>query len=459
MGIVIQNGILVSGEKSYKADIRIVGEQIAKVEKQITANEDETVIDVAGKLIFPGFIDGHTHLDMDSGTTVTADDFYTGTKAALMGGTTMVIDFATQEKGNTLNAAFFKWMKKAEGKSSCDFGFHMAIVEWKESVKAELKEMTALGVSSFKIYLAYDNLRVNDAAVYEILQEMKQIGGLVGVHCENGDLVNIRVKQCLERGETEPKFHAVSRPDSVEAEAIARLLYIAKLADCSVHIVHLSTKEGLSVIRHARENGQKVQVETCPQYLLLQEECYQLPGFEGAKYVCSPPLRTDLDREALWQGIAQDEIQTVSTDHCCYRYQGQKDMGKEDFSKIPNGLPGIEHRPQLLYTFGVLSGKISKEKMCQILSENNAKVFGCYPQKGAILPGSDADLVIWSDCDENITVTNQLMNADYTPYEGFHIRGKPEHVFLRGQQVVKDAEIVLERQGKYVKRNTSCFPQ
>lgn len=453
MGIVIKNGTIVSAKESVQQDVRIEGEKIALVGENLLVSEGDTVYDARGKLLFPGFIDAHTHLDMSNGVTVTADDFASGTRAAIAGGTTMVIDFATQDKGHMMGEAFYQWMAKAEQKSSCDFGFHMAIVDWNDETREELANMIRIGVPTFKVYLAYDNLRVNDRELYELLLELRSLGGLVGVHCENGDLVNELVEEQLRLGHTGPEAHPLSRPAEVEAEAISRLLYIAKLADCPVHVVHLSTRLGLEEIRKARANGQKVYVETCPQYLVMDDSVYHLSDFEGAKYVCSPPIRRKNDQEALWRGLANGEIQTVATDHCSFNFRGQKELGRDDFSQIPNGLPGLEHRPEILYTYGVCAGRITKEKMCEVLAENNARLFGCFPRKGVIAPGSDADLVIWKDCREIITAGTQQHNVDYTPYEGMEILGKPETVFLRGREVVRDGQVVSPDTGIFISRH------
>lgn len=452
MAIIIKNGTVVSPTQSIMQDIRIEGEKIAQVGENLPVTAEDIVYDARGNLIFPGFIDAHTHMDMDNGKIVTADDFASGGRAAIAGGTTLLIDFATQEKGHLMGEAFYQWMAKAEQKCSCDYAFHMAIIDWNEETRQELANMFRIGVSSFKVYLAYDNLRINDRELYELLCDMKKLGGIVGVHCENGDLVNELVAEQLAAGNTSPAAHPVSRPAEVEAEAISRLLYIAKLADCPVHIVHLSTKLGLEEIRKARSNGQTVYVETCPQYLLMDDHVYSQPDFEGAKFVCSPPIRKKEDQEALWEGIINGEIQTIATDHCSYNFHGQKDLGIDDFSKIPNGLPGIEHRPELIYTYGVKTGRITQEKMCEILASNNAKIFGCYPQKGVIAPGSDADIVIWQDCREPITAASQRHNVDYTPYEGIEILGKPKHVFLRGQEVFRDGKLLQPELGIYINR-------
>ena len=451
---LIQNGKLVTPKESFVADILIEDGKIAAVGKGLETQGCE-VYDASGCLIFPGFIDAHTHLDMDTGTTLTADDFQSGTRAAIVGGTTCILDFATQDKGGTLKAALDCWQQKAAGKSSCDYGFHMAIADWTPAVAAELEEMFAAGVSSFKIYLAYNNLRVSDGEAYEILKQVGSRGGIVGAHCENGDLVNEMVAENRAAGNLTPHYHPLSRPDYVEAEAVARYCYLAEAAGVPVNIVHLSTAAGLSEALRARARGQKVYIESCPQYLTLTDEVYDLPGFEGAKYVCSPPIRKQADQDALWQAIRDGQVDTISTDHCSFRFQGQKELGRADFSQIPNGMPGIEHRPVVMYTSGVAAGRMSENQMAAMLSENTARLFGMYPQKGALLPGSDADIVVWDPSFRGrITAAEMEQNVDYTPYEGFETVGRCKAVFLRGEQAVADGKVVREHLGTYIPRHT-----
>lgn len=457
MKILIKGGVLVTPEKSFISDILIEDEKIVQIEKDIELEVDE-IIDATNNLIFPGFIDCHTHFDMDTGTVVTADNFYTGTRAAVIGGTTTIIDFATQGKGETLKQALDNWHKKANGQCSCDYGFHLAITDWNEDVSKELDNMSNEGVTSFKLYMAYDTLRVNDAEIYEVLKRVNDIGGIVGVHCENGDLVNELIKEQKTKGNLTTKAHPVSRPDDIEAEAIARFLRIALLAGVPVNIVHLSTKKGFEEVERARIKGQKIYVETCPQYLLLEDSKYELEDFEGAKYVISPPLRKSIDKKCLWDALKRGEINTIGTDHCSFNFKKQKELGINDFSKIPNGMPGVETRPALMFTFGVREGRISKEQMVATLSENISRLFGMYPKKGCLKVGSDADIVIWSTEHESIiTAENQEQNVDYSPYEGMKIKGRAEHVFLRGNHVVKYGSISVDKKGEYVIRGKSDF--
>ena len=452
MDLLIKGGIIVTAEKSERMDIRIHGETIAELGENLSAG-GEKVIDAAGKLIFPGFIDTHTHFDLDAGDFFTADDFESGSKAAVAGGTTMVLDFATQNKGETLGEALNAWHERAGNKSSCHYGFHMSISDWNAHTKEELKDMTRAGITSYKLYMAYDNLKVHSGLMYEILKAVKEEGGIIGVHCEDGDLVNTLIREQKELGNLSPKGHPLSRPDEVEADAVHQLLTVARLAEVPVNIVHLSSKRGYEVVEAARAEGQKVYVETCPQYLLMEDSKYQLEGFESAKYVLSPPLRKEEDVECLWKAWKKNRIDTIGTDHCSFHFHGQKERGRNDFSRIPNGIPGVEHRPVLLYTYGVTEGRITKEQLCAALSTNPARLFGMYPKKGAIQVGSDADLVIWDpEYQGVITAKEQLQRCDYTPYEGFPVKGRADRVLLMGQVVAEQGRVVMEKAGRYVHR-------
>lgn len=450
---IIQHGTLVLPDGLMQGDIAFENGVITRIAPAIEAGAGDAVCEAAGCLVFPGFIDGHTHLDMDSGTTVTADDFASGSRAAACGGTTTLVDFATQERGGTLTDALDAWHRKAEGKCACNYAFHMAVTDWNEQTRAELPRMFERGVTSFKAYYAYDNLRLDDAQMYDLLSALRPFGGVLGVHCENGTLVNRLQRQQLDRGVTGPAGHPASRPPVVEAEAIRRLCAVAKLADSPVHIVHLSSAEGLEEVRRARASGQKVWVETCPQYLLLDESRYHLEGFEGAKYVMSPPLRSPADREALRAAVLGGEIDTISTDHCSYRFGDQKALGRDDFTNIPNGAPGIEHRPALIYTSFVASGLMTEAQMCRLLSENPAKLFGMWPRKGRLAQGADADITVWDpQARWVIRAEAQHQNVDYTPYEGFEAAGRARAVYVGGQLAAKDGEPSGASAGRYVKR-------
>lgn len=450
---IIQHGTLVLPDGLMQGDIAFENGVITHIAPAIEAGAGDAVCEAAGCLVFPGFIDAHTHLDMDSGTTVTADDFASGSRAAACGGTTTLVDFATQERGGTLTDALDAWHRKAEGKCACNYAFHMAVTDWNEQTRAELPRMFERGVTSFKAYYAYDNLRLDDAQMYDLLSALRPFGGVLGVHCENGTLVNRLQRQQLDRGVTGPAGHPASRPPVVEAEAIRRLCAVAKLADSPVHIVHLSSAEGLEEVRRARAAGQKVWAETCPQYLLLDESLYQLEGFEGAKYVMSPPLRSPADREALRAAVLGGEIDTISTDHCSYRFGDQKALGRDDFTNIPNGAPGIEHRPALIYTSFVASGLMTEAQMCRLLSENPAKLFGMWPRKGRLAQGADADITVWDpQARWVIRAEAQHQNVDYTPYEGFEAAGRARAVYVGGQLAAKDGEPSGASAGRYVKR-------
>lgn len=457
MDLLIQNGLLITPQGSYPGDIRIRGEKILEVGRNLS-EENAEIISAEGKYIFPGFIDTHTHFDLDAGTFRTADNFETGTKAAIAGGTTAILDFVTQAKGGTLMQALTDWHALADGKCSCDYGFHMSITDWRDSVKKELPQMTMEGVTSYKLYMAYDNLRVSDGEIFEILKAVQEQGGIVGVHCENGELTGRLSAQLLAQGETGPSAHPRSRPAEIEAEAVNRLLTIGRMAGTPVNIVHLSTRQAYEVVERARLRGQKIYVETCPQYLLLTDSRYCLPGFESAKYVLSPPLRRQTDVDCLWEALESGGIDTIGTDHCSFNYRVQKERGLLDFTKIPNGLPGVEHRPQLLFTYGVGEGRITRERMCAVLSENPAKLFGMYPRKGTLAAGSDADLVLWDpEAEDVITAERQLQNVDHTPYEGMKIKGKPVQVYVRGTLVYREGEILAPGLGKYLHRGKTSL--
>lgn len=458
MSILIQNGTLICPEGPVRADLRVEGDKIAQIGPDLPAGNSR-VIDASGKLIFPGFIDTHTHLEMNKGKpNETADGWASGTLAALAGGTTTVLDFAEPERGASLASALETWHGRADGIASCHYGFHMTIKDWHTTVQAELADMERAGITSYKIYFAYDNLRVSDGTALEVVRAVGERGGIVGCHCENGDLVTAGIEAQKAAGNLGPSAHPLSRPGLVEAEAVNRWLTIGELAGYPVNIVHLSTRRGLELVRMARERGQSAYVETCPQYLLLDDGSYGLPGFEGAKFVLSPPLRGREDVDALWAGLRAGEIDTIGTDHCSFHFKGGKELGREDFSKIPNGLPGVEHRPILLYTAGVAAERISAHRMMKLLSEQPAKLFGMYPRKGALAVGSDADIVIFDPDDTGcITAAAQHQAVDYTPYEGFETRGRVETVLLSGEVAVEDGRVVKTGRGRFVRRGPSLF--
>lgn len=452
MKYLLKNGTLVSGERTEKKDILIEGEKIVKIAPHIE-EEGAEEINVEGKLLFPGFIDGHTHFDLEVAGTVTADDFETGTKAAILGGTTLVIDFASQDKGgHTLKEGLDKWHKKADGKCSCDYSFHMSIVEWNEETEKEIQDMIEEGITSFKLYMTYPAMMVEDRDLYKILKKLNEYGCFAGVHCENAGVIDALIEEAKKEGRLGPENHPLVRPDTMEAEAVHRLLVIAKEAGAPVMVVHLTNKKAYEEIVKARENGQIVFAETCPQYLLLDDSAYSKSDFGGAVYVCAPPLRKKEDQDCLWKALAKGEIQTVATDQCSFTLE-QKAMGKDDFTKIPGGLPGVQTRGTLLYTYGVREGKITVEQMCRLLSENPAKLYGVYPKKGALLEGSDGDIVVFDPEKESvISAKTHAYNTDNNPFEGYSLHGDIDKVFLRGNLVVKDGAVVKEKTGKYMKR-------
>lgn len=452
MKYLLKNGTVVSGTETKKEDILIEGEKIAAVGENLPADGAE-VLDLKGKLLFPGFIDGHTHFDLEVAGTVTADDFETGTKAAILGGTTLVIDYASQDKGgHTLKEGLEKWRQKADGKCSCDYSFHMSIVEWNEETEREVQDMIDEGITSFKLYMTYPAMMVDDCDMYKILKKLADCGCFAGVHCENAGVIDALIDEAKKEGSLGPENHPLVRPDTLEAEAVHRLLVIAKEAGAPVMVVHLTNRKAYEEILRARAGGQTVYAETCPQYLLLDDSVYSQPDFRGAVYVCAPPIRKKEDQECLWNALKKGEIQTVATDQCSFTLE-QKALGKNDFTKIPGGLPGVQTRGTLLYTYGVKAGKITPERMCSLLSENAAKLYGVYPRKGALLPGSDADIVVLDPEKESvISAKTHAYNTDNNPFEGFKLGCGIDKVFLRGHLAVEDGELKQEKLGGFIRR-------
>lgn len=446
MGILLKGGKVITAVDTYYADIRIEGEKIVSIGSDLEKADDE-IIFVSGCYILPGGIDTHTHFDLTVGDVTTADDFSSGTKAAIIGGTTTILDYATQNKGESLKEALRKQHKKADGVCYCDYGFHMGITDWNDKIANEMEELIKEGVTSFKLYMAYKGeLQVDDSVILKALKRSKEINALLCFHCENGDVIEQLINEAKSNGNKSPYYHAKTRPVEAEREAITRLLNFSEIIDAPVYIVHLSSYEGMLSILDAKKRGVKVYVETCPQYLLLDDSYYgekESSSFEGAKYVISPPLRKIYDQRALWKGISSGEIITIGSDHCSFNYKGQKDTGICDFTKIPNGAPGVENRVGLIYTYGVLTGRISLNEMVALTSTNAAKLFGLFPQKGTIAVGSDADIVVWDpDFHSAIRANNQTQNVDYTPYEGFNQQGRVQHEFLRGNKVVSNSELI-----------------
>ena len=453
--LLFTGGTVVTAEGSYRADVLVEDGRISAVGASIDADGIQTV-DASGLLVMPGFIDAHTHMDMPFGGTMTADDWATGTEAAVAGGTTTIIDFALQEVGGTLAGAFDAWTEKARDRAVIDYGFHVAITDLRDDIKAELPDLAAKGVASVKIFMAYKGtpLYTEDDDLFETLQLSKEAGVLVLVHAENGDAIAKLQQQALARGDTAPKFHALTRPEAVEAEATNRAIRLAEVAEAPILVVHVSCAPALEAIHLAHERGQTVYAETCPQYFAFEYEDLAREGFEGAKYVCSPPLRDPSNRPALWNGLKTGDLQIFGSDHCSFNYEGQKDLGRDDFTLIPNGIPGAEERAMTLWTLGVREGKLSENQFVAVLSTNQARIYGAYPRKGTLAPGADADIVLWDpELSTTATAGNRHGNVDYTPYEGRTFTGGPAAVYVRGSLVYKDGEVVGERgTGRFVER-------
>ena len=395
----------------------------------------DRVIDAAGKYVLPGGIDVHTHLDMPFGGTTSADDFESGTIAAAHGGTTTIVDFAIQYRGQTLHHAWETWMKKAEGKAAIDYGFHMIVTELTDQVELEMDALVRQGVTSFKLFMAYPGVfMLDDASIFKALLRTGKNGGTICMHAENGGVIDVLVKQALAEGKTAPKYHALTRPARAEAEATHRAIALAEIADVPIYIVHLSAAEALEMVTEARDRGLPAFAETCPQYLFLSYDNYEEPGFDGAKYVMSPPLRAQETQDRLWRGLAFNDLQAISTDHCPFCMKEQKVLGEGDFSKIPNGAPGIETRMSLVYDGGVRTGRISLNRFVELTSTSPAKIFGLFPRKGTIAPGSDADIVIFDpEKTMRLSVETLHMNVDYNPYEGREVTGVTDTVISRGR--------------------------
>ena len=451
MKILLKGGTVVSGTCAEPANILLCGETIEAVGQDLPA-DGARVLDMTGKLLFPGFIDAHTHFDLDVCNTITADDFASGTRSALRGGTTTILDFACPNKGESLNYGLKLWHEKADGRCACDYGFHMTIDDWNDSIRKELEDMFRQGVSSFKMYMTYPAMMLEDKTLYEALETIGRMGGIVGVHCENSGIIDALTAKKKSAGALSPASHPAVRPAAAEAEAVSRLLRMAQIAGVPVVIVHLSAEESLKEVRAARARGQRVFVETCPQYLYLDASRYENQDYlEAAKFVCAPPLRSPADQAALWQGLADGTIQTVSTDHCSFTLE-QKMAGKDDFTAIPGGLPGAETRGILLYE-GAADGRISLSDLCRVLSENPAKLYGMWPRKGALLPGSDADIVVLDPAKNSIITAKDLISkAGYTSFEGIKCRGTIQQVWLRGTLVMENGKLLKENLGKYIHR-------
>jgi dihydropyrimidinase len=433
---LIKNGTVVTASDEYKADVLCDGETISLIGSKIDVKAD-TVLDAAGRYVIPGGIDVHTHMELPFGGTVASDDFETGTIAAAHGGTTTIVDFAVQDRGQPARKAWETWMAKAEGKAAIDYGFHMILREFNDSLAAEMKDLVQEGVSSFKLFMAYPGVfMMDDGQIFRAMQRSGEVGATICMHAENGGVIDVLVQQALARKETAPKYHALTRPARAEAEATHRAIAMAEIADVPVYIVHLSAAGALDMVTEARDRGVPAYAETCPQYLFLDYTNYEEAGFSGAKYVMSPPLRDASMQEQLWRGLKGNDLQLVATDHCPFCMK-EKELGSGDFSKIPNGAPGVETRLALLFDGGVRQGRISLQRWVEICSTAPAKIFGLAGKKGTIAPGADADIVIWDPDKKQVLSAKTLhMRCDYNPYEGRTVTGAAETVLSRGRVVV-----------------------
>ncbi|HYK42883.1 MAG TPA: dihydropyrimidinase [Thermoanaerobaculia bacterium] len=451
---LIRNGTIVTASDTYRGDVYVEDEKISAVGTSLPMQADRT-IDASGKYVIPGGIDVHTHLDMPFGGTTSADDFESGTIAAAHGGTTSIVDFAIQYRGQTLRHAQDAWMKKAEGKAAIDYGFHMIVTELTDAVEKEMDALVADGITSFKLFMAYPGVfMLDDASIFRALLRTRENGGTICMHAENGGVIDVLVQRALAAGQRAPKYHALTRPARAEAEATHRAIALSEIAGVPIYIVHLSAGEALEMVTEARDRGLPAYAETCPQYLFLSYANYEEPGFEGSKYVMSPPLRAAGNEERLWRGLAGNDLQAVSTDHCPFCMK-QKELGIDDFSKIPNGAPGIETRMSLVWDGGVRTGRISPNRFVEITSASPAKIFGLFPRKGTIAPGSDADVVVF-DPEKKVTLSAKTlhMKVDYNPYEGRQVTGAADTVLSRGRVIVEGGKFTGKAgAGSFLKRN------
>ena len=457
MRTLVKNGHIVTAVDSYIADILIDGETIAMIGKDLSSviTDIDKTIDATNKLVIPGGIDPHTHMDLPFGGTSSSDDFETGTRAAAFGGTTSIIDFAVQYKDQSLNQALDVWFAKAEGKATTDYSFHLICTDLPDERLPELKTLIDQGVTSFKLFMAYPGVfLVDDGTIFKAMSVAGENGGLICMHAENGVVIDVLVKRALAAGHTAPKYHALTRPTRAEAEGVHRAIALAEMADSPVYIVHLSCYDALKEVQNARDLGLRAYAETCPQYLLLDYSYYEKPDFEGAKYVMTPPLRGIENQEKLWKGLRSDDLQVISTDHCPFCMKEQKELGRDDFTKIPNGGPGVEHRMSLIYHHGVAQGRINLNRFVELTSTAAAKIFGLFPRKGTIAVGSDADVVIFDpNREQTISAASHHMRVDYSAYEGWTVKGVTEIVLSRGNIIVENGEWKGKAgDGKFIKR-------
>lgn len=457
MKILIRHGRIVTAAEDFIGDVYVEGGKIRAVGeclKGVFSTDRE--IDADGLLVLPGGIDAHTHMDMPFMGTKSCDDFETGTAAGIAGGTTTIIDFAIQTQGHKLTEAFDDWMERAKGKAVGDFAFHVAVTDFNEKTKPEIVELIAKGVTSFKTFTAYKGaLMLDDRMLFGLMQEVKRHGGIVTVHAENGDLIDDLVQAAVKRGDLSPRWHYLTRPDIAEAEAGSRVMDLAKQSDCPLYIVHTTCRAALERVKRNYLRDQRVYVETCSQYLLLDDSVYERPGFEGAKWVMSPPLRKKDDQEALWASLAAGHVHTVATDHCPFNFDTQKQAGKDAFNKIPNGAPGIENRMELLFSEGVSKNRISLNRYVEVTSTAPARIFGI-PHKGSIAPGFDADITLLDPHAERIlSAKTQFQKVDYNAYEGWNVKGKVVMTLKGGRVAFENGKLDVERgQGRYLKRKS-----
>ncbi|KIL36030.1 phenylhydantoinase [Cohnella kolymensis] len=453
---LIKGGTIVTAADIYKGDILIEDERITAIGAQLQSSDAE-VIDAEGLYVFPGGIDPHTHLDMPFGGTTTKDDFETGTIAAAFGGTTTVIDFCLTSKGAPLSDAVQTWHAKSKDRAVIDYSFHLMISETNDEVLAELPEIIEKeGITSLKVFMAYKNVfQADDGTLYRTLLSAKKHGALVMVHAENGDVIDYLITEALAEGNTDPIYHARTRPPELEGEATGRAAKLAALADSQLYVVHVTCEQAVRQIAEARSKGFRVYGETCPQYLVLDESYLEKPDFEGAKYVWSPPLRKPENQDVLWNALKSGELQTVGSDQCSFDFKGQKELGRGDFSKIPNGGPTIEDRFTILYSEGVRKGRLSLNQFVDVIATQSAKLFGLFPRKGTIAVGSDADLVLFDpNAERTISVANHHLAVDYSAFEGMKVTGEPVSVLSRGQFVIRDKQFVGKAgSGQYLRRN------
>jgi len=459
MKTLIKGGHIVTAVDSYVADVLIDGATIAVIGRDLgtIAGSVDKTIDANGRLVIPGGIDPHTHLDLPFGGTSSSDDFETGTRAAALGGTTTIIDFAVQYHGQALNQALDVWFAKAEGKATIDYGFHLIVTDLPDQRLPELKGLIDQGVSSFKLFMAYPGVfLVDDGTIFKAMTAAGEKGGLICMHAENGVVIDVLVKRAIAEGKTGPKYHALTRPTRAEAEGVHRAIAIAEMANSPVYIVHLSCYDALKEVQAARDLGLPAFAETCPQYLFLDYTYYEQEGFEGAKYVMTPPLRDKSNQEQLWKGLRGNDLQVISTDHCPFCFKEQKELGRDDFSKIPNGGPGVEHRMSLIYDGGVVQNRISLNRFVELTSTAAAKIFGLFPRKGTIAVGSEADIVIFDpNREQTISAKTHHMRVDYSAYEGRRVRGVTETVLSRGNVIVENGVFKGKAgAGNFLKRGT-----